>query len=163
MESERILDDVGWNILSALQENARITWTELGQRVSMSPPAVAERVRRLEEAGIIEGYSARLSTERLGLPILAYMRITAPEERAYAELRKTLAETPEVLECHHLTGDDCLIAKVAVRSVKHLEEFLTRINRYGRTTTSIALSTVVPHRALGPDVLAERPGSVPVG
>src|SRR3712207_257905 len=108
-----VLDEVSWAILCALQENARLSYSELGRRVGLTPPAVAERVKRLEEAGIITGYRAELDLSKLGLFLTVIIRL-APRGRPSGELGARLAVLPEVLECHHVTGEDCFVMKVAV-------------------------------------------------
>ena len=146
-ENDRLLDQTGWRILDELQRNARITFSELGRRVSLTAPAVAERVRRLEEAGIITGYHVELGGERLGLPVTAFIRITATGA-ACTELGRAIKDFPEVLECHRVTGEEAYIAKVAVRSVAHLEKLIDRLMPYGETITSIVLSSPVTHRVV---------------
>ncbi len=149
--SESPLDAVGWRILCELQENARLSFSELGRRVGLTPPAVAERVRRLEEDGIIGGYRLELDIEKLGLPLSAFVRV-AVRNAAGSEIRRAVVDMPEVLECYHVTGEDCYVLRVAVPSVKHLEGLLERLLRFGSTTTSIVISTpvsrrIVEHRA----------------
>jgi Lrp/AsnC family leucine-responsive transcriptional regulator len=141
------LDELSWRILAALQENARLSYSELGRRVGLTPPAAAERVRRLEEAGVIAGYHAQLNLDKLGLPLRAIIRL-APRNRPASELSRLLSELPDVLECHHVTGEDCYVMKVAVRSVGHLEALLERLLQYGQSTTSIVLSSPVTHRLI---------------
>ena len=150
-DSEKLLDATGWELVEALQEDARLPFSELGRRVGMSAPAVAERVRRLEEAGIITGYHAEINTEKIGYPLLAFTRLSAPGDKVGA-ICALLNELPEVLECHRITGDDCFIIKLAVSSVTHLEELLNRFGPYGRTTTSIVLSSPVRRRTLMQDI-----------
>jgi Lrp/AsnC family leucine-responsive transcriptional regulator len=151
---DKHLDDIGRQILRALQEDARISFSELGRRVGLSSPAVAERVRRMEEAGIILGYRATVDFERVGYPITAFIRVntSGPKVREADEMVKAI---PEVLECHHLTGDDCFILKVAVSSVRHLEEVICQMGTYGQTTTSIVLSSPVSARAVEPPLSME--------
>src|SRR6266545_2411810 len=96
------IDDVGWRILAALQVNARLSYSELGRQVGLTPPAVAERIRRLEEAGVIAGYHAQLNVEKLGLPLTAIIRL-APRGRASSEVDRVVTTLPEVLEAHHVT------------------------------------------------------------
>ncbi len=156
-DPERILDDTGWQLLRALQEDARLSFSELGRRVGLSPPAVAERIHRLEEAGIITGYHAQVNTEKIGFSLLAYIRLSSTGEKV-GLICASVRELPEVLECHRITGDDCFIMKVAVSSVAHLEELLNRLAPYGRTTTSVILSSPVRRRSIeqGPEALCER-------
>jgi Lrp/AsnC family leucine-responsive transcriptional regulator len=148
-ERETVLDAIGWRILCELQENARISFSELGRRVGLTPPAVAERVRRLEEAGIITGYRLELNVERLGLALLAMVRL-APRGVGPSEIKQAVSGMSEVLECHHVTGEDCYILKVAVPSVRELEGLLERLLKLGNTTTSIVVSSPVTGRVIGP-------------
>jgi len=148
-ETTGVLDAIGWRILCELQENARISFSELGRRVGLTPPAVAERVRRLEEAGIIAGYRLDLNIERLGLALLAMVRL-APRNASPSEIKQAVAGMQEVLECHHVTGEDCYILKIAVPSVRELEGLLERLLKFGNTTTSIVVSSPVTGRVIGP-------------
>ncbi|MFC8272852.1 Lrp/AsnC family transcriptional regulator [Streptomyces sp. NPDC057271] len=140
-------DATDWRILDALQAQGRASFTELARAVSMSASAVTERVRRLEEAGVITGYTAVIDQERLGLPILAFVRLRYPNGN-YKPFHDLLAATPEVLEAHHVTGDDCFVLKVAARSMKHLEEISGRIGTLGSVTTSVVYSSPLPRRAV---------------
>jgi Lrp/AsnC family leucine-responsive transcriptional regulator len=150
LESERLLDDVGWQILRELQGNARLGFTELGRRVGLTPPAVAERVRRMEETGIIGGYRVALNLEKLGLPMQAIVRMGATSIGC-GRLSALSRDWPEVLECHRVTGSDSVVLRIAVASVQHLEEFLDRVTAYGTSTTAIILSTPVASRVIGPE------------
>jgi Lrp/AsnC family transcriptional regulator, leucine-responsive regulatory protein len=145
LEIERLLDETGWHILEALQVNARLSFSELGQRVGLSSPAVAERVRRMEDAGIITGYRAVVNTAKIGYPITAIMRMNSQGERS-TRLNVSVREIPEVLECYRVTGEDCHIMKVIVSSVEHLESLIDRLSVHGQVTTSIVLSIPVTGR-----------------
>jgi Lrp/AsnC family leucine-responsive transcriptional regulator len=147
LESKKSIDDVGWQLLQALQEDARLSFAELGRRVGLSLPAVAERVRRLEEAGIISGYHTEVNLPQAGLPIMAFIRINVPGER-YPQIIALARDLPEILECHHLSGSDSFILKVVAASIPHLEVLITRLSSYGQTTTSIVLSSPVTKRVL---------------
>ena len=144
---ERLLDDVGWRVLTALQENARIPFSELGRTVGLSAPAVAERVRRMEDAGIIAGYRVKLGYEQLGRPITALIRISCPEPNA-ARVKALARDLDEVLECHHLTGADSFVVRVAVSTVKHREAVIESFGRFGTPTTALMLSSPVEERAI---------------
>jgi Lrp/AsnC family leucine-responsive transcriptional regulator len=144
---ERVLDEIGWRLLEALQADARLSFSALGRRVGLSAPAVAERVRRLEDAGIIRGYRLELGLEPLGLPISALIRVSAPEEKCPG-LKAFVAGLPEVLECHHVTGSDSFVLRVAASTVGHLEAVIEALGRFGTPTTSIILSSPVARRAL---------------
>jgi Lrp/AsnC family transcriptional regulator, leucine-responsive regulatory protein len=144
---ERVLDDIGWQLLAALQEDARLSFTELGRRVGLSAPAVAERVHRLEDAGVIRGYRLELGLEALGLSLTALIRLQAPEEKCPA-LKAFVAGLPEVLECHHVTGTDAFVLKVVASSVGHLEAVIEALGRWGTPATSIILSSPVARRSV---------------
>ncbi|MGG6297349.1 Lrp/AsnC family transcriptional regulator [Leptolyngbya sp. AN02str] len=154
LESDRLLDDIGWDLLDALQEDARLSYRELGRRVGLSSPAVVERIRRMEEAGIITGYRVELDLSKLGFSIIAFMRIEATPGN-FANLADRLKAMPEVLECHRVTGSDDYIAKVAVSSVTHLEALLDRFTE-SQLTTLIVLSSPVTRRAIHQQALSER-------
>jgi Lrp/AsnC family leucine-responsive transcriptional regulator len=113
----------------------------------MSASAVTERVRRMEEAGVIKGYSAVVDQERLGLPVLAFVRLRYPNGN-YKPFHDLLDATPEILEAHHVTGDDCFVLKVATRSMSHLEQVSGRIGALGSVTTSVVYSSPLPHRPI---------------
>ncbi|AGJ53570.1 Lrp/AsnC family transcriptional regulator [Streptomyces sp. NPDC053741] len=140
-------DATDWRILDALQRDGRATFAELARAVSMSPSAVTERVRRLEELGVISGYTAVVDPERLGMPILALVRLRYPNGN-YKPFHDLTASTPEILEAHHVTGDDCFVLKVTARSMRHLEEVTGRIGTLGSVTTSIVYSSPLPRRAI---------------
>ena len=141
------LDDADWRILAALQRNARASYAELARTVAMSPSAVTERVRRLEESGVITGYSAVLDPDRLGHPILALVRLRYPHGN-YKPFHALLDTTPEIIEAHHVTGEDCFVLKVLARSMRHLETVTGRISGLGPVTTSIVYSSPLPRRDL---------------
>ncbi|MEV6669265.1 Lrp/AsnC family transcriptional regulator [Streptomyces sp. NPDC051162] len=140
-------DATDWRILDALQSNGRAGFAELARTVNMSSSAVTERVRRLEEAGVIGGYTAVVDHEKLGLPVLAFVRLRHPDGD-HEPFRELLATTPEILEAHHVTGDDCFVIKVAARSMRHLEEVAGRIGALGPVTTSVVYSSPLARRAL---------------
>ena len=149
MLSSKLLDDIGRQILSILQEDGRISFNELGRRVGLSSPAVAERVRRMEEAGIILGYRAVVNQSRVGYPIMAFIRLSIPVAHL-AQADELAKAIPEVLECHHLTGSDGVILKVVVSSVGHLEDVISQMGSCGMTTTAIVLSSPVLGRSIDP-------------
>ncbi len=141
-------DATDWRILDVLQREGRASFAELARAVSMSPSAVTERVRRLEEAGVIQGYAAVVDPDRLGLSILAFVRLRYPTGN-YKPFHDLVAATPEILEAHHVTGDDCFVIKVAARSMRHLEEVSGKIGALGSVTTSVVYSSPLPRRPLG--------------
>ena len=147
-DSQESLDDLDWKLVELLQEDARLPYAELGRRVSLSPPAVAERVHRLELAGVITGYRAEVDVAKLGFPMQAVIRIIASGKLA-DQIFRQVQEVPEVLECHRVTGHDSHVVRVAIRSVEHLEDILHRLAPYeGDTITSVILNTPVRHRVV---------------
>ncbi|WP_233852984.1 Lrp/AsnC family transcriptional regulator [Paraburkholderia sp. HD33-4] len=145
------MDELDWKVLGFLQRNGRMTYTELARLVHLSVPAVTERVRRLEEAGVIEGYAARVNLAAAGYQVGALVGITVAQP-AKVKFLKLLDTIPEVLECHHVTGADSYIMRLVAVSMIDLERLIERINLYGETRTSIVMSTPLPSRAV------ERPG-----
>src|SRR5579859_1154603 len=121
LEIEKLLDETGWQLLAELQQNARLSYSELGQRVGLTSPAVAERMRRMEEAGIIKGYHAEVDLARVGLPVSAIIRVGPMEGRTCRTVASALSTIPEVLECYRVTGNDAVVVRVVAASVEHLE------------------------------------------
>ena len=142
-----LLDATNLRILEELQADARLTMAELGRRVSLSPPAVAERVQRLERAGVITGYHAAVDPKAVGYPIAAVVRVR-PASRQLHRIPEVARELPEVVECYRITGEDCFFVKLHLRSMEDLEGILDRFVQYGQTTTSIVHSAPVSPRPL---------------
>jgi Lrp/AsnC family leucine-responsive transcriptional regulator len=143
--TESLADPVNVRILAELQGDPRLTMTELGRRVGLSSPAVTERVRRLEESGVIQGYRLDLSPVALGLPIAAYVRIR-PNPGQLPKIAELTQRIPEIVECHRITGEDCFIFKVCLPSIDQLDRLLDTFLLYGVTTTSLIQSSPVPLR-----------------
>ena len=139
------VDAVDVKLLRALTEDARTSTAELARSVGLSPPSVAERIKRLEEAGVIEGYSARISAKALGMPLAAWLRIR-PIPGQLKKVAEILQGLPEVVACDRITGDDCFIARVCVRSIEDLERVIDDIIPYAMTNTSIVQSSPVERR-----------------
>jgi Lrp/AsnC family leucine-responsive transcriptional regulator len=144
-ESTKLLDATGWRLLRELQQDGRVSFAELARRVGLSTPAVAERVRNLEAAGVVRGYRAEVDLAKVGLPILAVVRMSVMGD-VLSRITAMARELPEVLECHRATGADSFIMKVAVSSVEHLEKLIDRLTPFGSTSTSIVLSSPVTGR-----------------
>jgi Lrp/AsnC family transcriptional regulator, leucine-responsive regulatory protein len=142
-----LIDDTNRRLLSELQEDARLSLAELGRRVGLSPPAVAERVQRLEQQGVVLGYRAEIDPRALGLSLSAIIRIR-PAPGQLANVAKLAQETPEVVDCRRVTGDDCYVMTAHLRDVEHLEEVIDQFVALGQTTTSIVQSAPVPRRGL---------------
>jgi len=139
------LDSTNRQLVEALQIDARLSLAALGRRVGLTAPAVAERLARLEETGVIRGYHADVDPRALGLQLSVVMRIR-PAARMIAKVAELARATPEVTECHRVTGEDCFVMRLHVRDVLHLEELIDRFVLYGQTTTSIVQSSPVPGR-----------------
>ena len=135
---DKLLDRIGWRIIAALQEDARMPFSALGRKVGLSAPAVADRVRRMEDAGIIAGYRVELGIAQLGAPLLVLIRISAPEENC-VPLGHRVERLPHVLETHRVTGSDRLVIKVAVPSIAALDAILEAIATLGTATASVVL------------------------
>jgi Lrp/AsnC family transcriptional regulator, leucine-responsive regulatory protein len=146
------IDDINRILLRALSENARMSYAELGRLVDLSPPAVAERVRRLEEQGLVRGYRIEIDRSLLGYEFTAIIRMRASAE-GYHKLQAILADWPEFLECYHTTGEDTLFFKVACQSIQHLDAVMLRLAPYGATTSALVLSTLLAPR----DVVIDPP------
>lgn len=142
-----MIDHIDRKILIELQKDARISFAELGRRVGLTTPAVIERVRKLEDAQIINGYRAEIDTAKIGLPITAFIRMSITGID-YSQIISVVKESEEVLECHRGTGGDSFIVKVAVADVGHLQTMIDKLTPYGITTTSIVLSSPVKSRII---------------
>ena len=148
------LDEIDWRILDELQRDGRVSYTELGRRVALTAPAVAERVRRLEETGVIKGFHADVDAAKVGFPITAFVRWTSSGPDC-SHLGDVAKEIPEIVECNRVTGEASYVLKILARSVGHLEELINGLMPYGSTITSVVLSSPVEHRPVGssdPDV-----------
>jgi Lrp/AsnC family leucine-responsive transcriptional regulator len=149
------LDATNLRLLAELQADARLSLAELGRRVGLSSPAVAERLQRLEREQVILGYHAHINPRALGLALTAVIRVR-PAPRQLHDVGELAKGTPEVVDCRRITGEDCFIMTAHVRSVEHLEEVIDRFAAYGQTTTSIVQSAPVTDRGLA--VEPERDG-----
>jgi Lrp/AsnC family leucine-responsive transcriptional regulator len=144
------IDPVNLRILDQLQQDARLSVAELGRRVGLSAPAVAERLQRLERDGVIAGYRAEVDPRALGLSLTAVLRVR-PAPGQLENVANLFSKTPEVVECRRVTGEDCYIATAHFRDVEHLEEVIDHFVALGQTTTSIAQSSPVPRRGVDLD------------
>jgi Lrp/AsnC family leucine-responsive transcriptional regulator len=141
------LDATNIALLRELQEDARLSLAELGRRVGLSSPSVAERLARLEETGVITGYRTEVDPRALGYTLGVVIRIR-PAPRELGKVAELAQRTPEVVECHRITGEDCYFIRAHVRDVEHLEEVIDRFAVYGQTTSSIMQTSPVPKRGL---------------
>jgi len=143
------LDTIAWKILENLQQDARMSFAELGRKVGLSTPAVAERVRRLEEAGVITGYHATVDISKLGVPIHVLMRLTIPGgDLQIGRTVTAIKELPEITRCHRITGDESFVIEAHLVSVRHLESLIDKLSAFGATATSTVLSSPVERRDL---------------
>lgn len=139
---DRTVDQTAWRLLRELQADARLSFSALARRIGMSTPAVAERVRRLEDAGAIVGYRAAVDRGRLGRPLGAFLRLTT-SATSYQRVIALCGTLDAVIECHHITGEDCFLIRLAVTSVAELEDVIARFRRFGTAQTSVVLSSPV--------------------
>jgi Lrp/AsnC family leucine-responsive transcriptional regulator len=142
-----LLDATNLHLLGELQRDARLSIAELGRRVGLSSPAVAERIKRLELEGVIAGYHAEIDPRRLGYSLGVIIRIR-PNPRQIADVAALARDTAEVIECHRVTGEDCYVMTAYVRDVEHLEAVIDQFVAYGQTTSAIMQSAPVPRRGL---------------
>jgi Lrp/AsnC family transcriptional regulator, leucine-responsive regulatory protein len=133
------MDNLSWKILTELQKNARITASEIGRRVGLTAPAVAERISKMEDEGVIQGYRTVVDYDKLGFAVRVFIhyKCTALKE---AEIVKIVESIPQILEWYTVTGDNCMLMKVAVPTMKDLDLVLSQLGQYGVTSTSIILS-----------------------
>jgi Lrp/AsnC family leucine-responsive transcriptional regulator len=141
LQSERNLDQTDWKILRELQEDARISYNELGKRVGLSAPAAAERVRKMEDANIITSYGAQVNPTKIGLPLLAFIQLRCSPDKCLFKT-SSAEKFPEILEMYKLSGNYCALLKVALSSMEHLEAFHERLDAHGEQTTSIVTSNL---------------------
>ena len=150
------LDRIAWKIIEELQHNARISWAELGRRVGLTTPAVAERVHGLEKLGVIRGFHADISLERLGMPILIFVRLSmAGSESQVSTFQQQVKTWDEVLECHRVTGSESFIVKARVVSMEHLERFIDTMGHYGTTSTATVLSSSVTQTTINDKMIEQ--------
>jgi Lrp/AsnC family leucine-responsive transcriptional regulator len=141
------LDETNLRLLAELQDDARLSLAELGRRVGLSSPAVAERLQRLERDRVITGYHATVDPRAVGYALSAVV-LLRPAPGQLHNVVDLAAATPEVVECRRITGDDCFVMTMHLRDVVHLEEVIDRFIVLGQTTTSIVQSAPVPGRGL---------------
>ena len=142
-----LLDEINCRLLGELQDDARLSMAELGRRVSLSAPAVAERVQRLEAAGVITGYRVEIDPRAIGFPVGVIVRVR-PNARQLHRIPEVARTIPEVVECHRITGEDCFSIQLHLRSIDDLEAIIDQFLPYGRTTTSIMQSAPITRRPL---------------
>jgi Lrp/AsnC family leucine-responsive transcriptional regulator len=135
----RTFDELNWKILQALQKNARVSNAEIGRTIGLSAPAVAERIVRMEEDGVIQGYQPVIDYDKLNLPVKVFIHFKAGAMK-HNEMVRKIDKMPQIVEWHAVTGENCMLLKVVVASTKELETLLVELGRFGDTTTSLILS-----------------------
>jgi Lrp/AsnC family leucine-responsive transcriptional regulator len=151
---KEFIDSTDCKLLACLQEDARLSFRALGRRVDLSQPAVADRVRRLENAGVLTGYRGQIDRTAAGLPITAFLRVRCTTDK-FKAVQRLACDLPAVLECHHVTGEDCFLIKVAANAMSGLEATIERFREHGETVSSVVLSTVAEDKPIAlnaPDV-----------
>ena len=142
------LDETDRKIIEILQEDGRISMKDLGKLIGLTSPAVSERIKRLENCGIISGYKAIINPDALGRNIKAFIHISLPGSQSYAEFLENAKSDPRIVKCHHITGDDCSLLKVLVRDMQELENVIDSIKKIGSTKTSVILSTPIQAKSI---------------
>jgi Lrp/AsnC family leucine-responsive transcriptional regulator len=140
------LDAINIELLDLLQQDGRMSYRELGERVGLTAPAVTERIRKLEELGVITGYRATVDYEALGFPLLCIIRLNAP--RGSQGVDDVITATPEVIEANRVTGSESHVIRARVRTTRHLEELLNGLWAHGDSVTNIVTSSPVPRRPM---------------
>ncbi|GHO45750.1 Lrp/AsnC family transcriptional regulator [Ktedonospora formicarum] len=153
LEIEKLLDETGWRLLMELQENGRLSYKELGLRVGLSLPSVAERIRKMEEAGIITGYHAEVDLTKIGFSVLSILRLGSFAGENCSRVADLASAVPEVLECYKITGNDCVVIKVVTCSMPHLEQVIEQLSRFSIVSTSIVFSRPMKNRIITRELL----------
>lgn len=145
LQPETNVDEITWKLLRELQKDSRLSYNALARRIGMSTPAVAERVRRLEEDGTIIGYHTSVNYSQLGRPLSAFLRLSV-SAISFQRVIALCGSLESVTECHHIAGEDCFLIKIAVTSVMELEDVISRFRRFGSAQISIVLSSPVSYK-----------------
>lgn len=143
-------DATDWLLLEELQQDGRLSYNELARRINLSAPAVAERVRRLEEQGVITGYHAHVNPARAGRTVEALVRMACYGPRCLLRHPDLITQSPEILEVHRLTGDACCLLRVAVASMAEFEELIDRLADHGQPSSTMVLSSPLAWRPVRP-------------
>ena len=144
------MDQIDVRLLELLQLDGRIAISELSKKLSLSRPSISERLNRLEEKGIIEGFSARVSPKAIGRNVLVFIQLSELRIHSYSDFEKSIQEDPDIIECHRLTGGVSYLLKAAVTGMDHLSQLIDRLLPFGNVNTSIVLSSPVSFRCISP-------------
>ncbi len=136
------IDDLSWEILKCLQENSRVSFADIGRKIGLTPPAVAERVKKMEDIGVLSGYKAVVSYTETGYQLKAIITLRAfmGKLKPFLEL---VTSFEEVVNCYRITGNENIIMEVVLKNQSHLEQFIDKLIQYGETRTHIVLSDVI--------------------
>lgn len=149
------VDKINWLILNELQKNARMPLTEISRKVGITSPAVSDRILKMESEGIIDGYSVKINMKKIGCPMSVFIsaKVRFGQVEKFLEL---IRNTPEITECHKLTGNDCLLMRAYVQDTEHLEKLGSKLLHYGELTTSLLLSSIVERRIITDHLIDEK-------
>ncbi len=141
------LDELDKKLLTALQRDARQSFNNLSKLTGASTPTVIDRIRRLEDQGVIQSYTLGIDRRKLGWEITSFIRVICGQDQ-YQKIHRLAQDQPEILECHHMTGEDAFIVKVMARDIAHLEDVISRFSGLGRSISSLVLSTTVEGKSI---------------
>jgi Lrp/AsnC family leucine-responsive transcriptional regulator len=159
-KSERELDSIDWKILRELQADARLSFNELARRIGLSSPAVAERVRRMEDAGVISGYHAQVDPSKVGLPVMAIVQMRCAPGKCLLKTARP-DDYPELLDMVKVSGPHCSVLKVVAASIPHLEALFERLGQHGELLTSMVWSSALSRRVLDGEAITWEGGGPP--
>ena len=144
------MDQLDYRLLALLQKDGRMTISDLSKQLALSRPSVTERLNRLREKGVIEGFSARICPRSVGRDIIVFIQLSDFKTASYAEFEKKIMEDPDLIEIHRLTGAVSYLLKAAVPGMDHLNRLIERLNPYGNVNTSIVLSSPLSFSPITP-------------
>ncbi|EST55842.1 AsnC family transcriptional regulator [Brevibacillus panacihumi W25] len=145
-----MMDQTDIRLLELLQLEGRISISDLSKKLSLSRPSISERLNRLEEKGVIEGFSARVSPKAIGRDVLVFIQLSQLRIHSYSDFEKSIQENPDIIECHRLTGEVSYLLKAAVTGMEHLSQLIDSLLPYGNVNTSLVLSSPVSFRCITP-------------
>lgn len=145
------MDQLDIRLIELLQTDGRMTLSELSKKLSLSRPSITERLKRLQERGIIEGFSAKVSLKAIGRDVIVFIQVSEIKIFSYTEFEKWIMQDPDIIECHRLTGSVSYLLKAAVAGMDQLSKLIDRLTPYGNVNTSIVLSSPVAFRCITPN------------
>jgi Lrp/AsnC family transcriptional regulator, leucine-responsive regulatory protein len=144
------MDQIDIHLLELLQLDGRITLSELSKKLTLSRPSITERLKRLQEKGIIVGFSARVCPKAIGRNVIVFIQLSEIKIFSYTEFEQWIMKDPDIIECHRLTGSVSYLLKAAVTGMNHLSNLIDKLTPYGNVNTSVVLSSPVPFRCITP-------------